>query len=88
MLARLPDGLDTSLARSWWGGHGLSGCQWHRIAITRAFHRDAPVLVRDEPTIALAARTEHHIFTRLKRLAAGRATLFITHCLLSHLAYA
>ncbi|MEU2243797.1 hypothetical protein ABZ572_30790 [Streptomyces sp. NPDC018338] len=47
--------------------------------IARAFHRDAPVLVIDEPTAALDARAEHRIFTRLKNLAAGRATLFITH---------
>ncbi|MER8233650.1 ATP-binding cassette domain-containing protein [Streptomyces sp. NPDC094049] len=79
VIAQLPDGLDTSLARSWWGGHDLSGGQWQRLAIARAFHRDAPVLVMDEPTAALDARAEHRIFTRLKNLAAGRATLFITH---------
>ncbi|MFD3997170.1 ATP-binding cassette domain-containing protein [Streptomyces sp. NPDC058583] len=79
VIAQLPDGLDTSLARSWWGGHDLSGGQWQRIAIARAFHRNAPVLVMDEPTAALDARAEHRIFTRLKRLAADRATLFITH---------
>ncbi|MFJ6101766.1 ATP-binding cassette domain-containing protein [Streptomyces sp. NPDC092359] len=79
VIAQLPDGLDTSLARSWWGGHDLSGGQWQRLAIARAFHRDAPVLVMDEPTAALDARAEHRVFTRLKHLAAGRATLFITH---------
>ncbi|MYV68247.1 ATP-binding cassette domain-containing protein [Streptomyces sp. SID2131] len=79
VIAQLPDGLDTSLARSWWGGHDLSGGQWQRLAIARAFHRDAPVLIMDEPTAALDARAEHRIFTRLKNLAAGRATLFITH---------
>ncbi|WP_432061533.1 ATP-binding cassette domain-containing protein [Streptomyces sp. S1] len=79
VIAHLPDGLDTSLARSWWGGHDLSGGQWQRLAIARAFHRNAPVLIMDEPTAALDARAEHRIFTRLKNLAAGRATLFITH---------
>ncbi|MFB7356007.1 ATP-binding cassette domain-containing protein [Streptomyces gardneri] len=79
VIAQLPKGLDTSLARSWWGGHDLSGGQWQRLAIARAFYRDAPVLVMDEPTAALDARAEHRIFTRLKSLAAGRATLFITH---------
>ncbi|MEU3538063.1 ABC transporter ATP-binding protein [Streptomyces paromomycinus] len=79
VLATLPHGLDTSLARSWWGGHDLSGGQWQRIAVARAFHRDAPVLVLDEPTAALDARAEHRIYTRLKALAAGRATVFITH---------
>ncbi len=79
VLAALPHGLDTSLARSWWGGHDLSGGQWQRIAVARAFHRDAPVLVMDEPTAALDARAEHLIYSRLRALAAGRATVFITH---------
>jgi ATP-binding cassette subfamily B protein len=79
VIAALPRGLDTSLARSWWGGHDLSGGQWQRVAVARAFHRDAPVLVMDEPTAALDARAEHRIYTRLKDLAAGRATVFITH---------
>lgn len=79
VIAALPHGLDTSLARSWWGGHDLSGGQWQRIAVARAFHRDAPVLVLDEPTAAMDARAEHRIYTRLKALAAGRATIFVSH---------
>ncbi|MER6913898.1 ABC transporter ATP-binding protein [Streptomyces sp. NPDC000594] len=80
VLAQLPQGLDTSLARSWWGGHDLSGGQWQRLAVARGFHRDAPVVVLDEPTSALDARAEHQLFTRLRTLAHGRAaTLFITH---------
>jgi ATP-binding cassette subfamily B protein len=76
---KLPDGLDTSLARSWWGGHDLSGGEWQRVAIARGFHRDAPVLILDEPTAAFDARAEHQVFSRLRALAAGRAALFITH---------
>ncbi|MFJ4342981.1 ABC transporter ATP-binding protein [Streptomyces sp. NPDC088915] len=79
VLAKLPDGLDTSLARSWWGGHDLSGGQWQRLAIARGFHRDAPVLILDEPTAALDARAEHQVFSRLRALSEGRAALFITH---------
>ncbi|MFE7622582.1 ABC transporter ATP-binding protein [Streptomyces sp. NPDC057509] len=79
VLETLPEGLDTSLARSWWGGHDLSGGQWQRIAIARAFHRDAPVLVLDEPTAALDARAEHQVFSRLRNLSADRTALFITH---------
>ncbi|MFI2258938.1 ABC transporter ATP-binding protein [Streptomyces tubercidicus] len=75
----LPQGLDTSLARSWWGGHDLSGGQWQRIAIARGFFRDAPVLILDEPTAALDARAEHRVFSHLAQLAAGRTTLFVTH---------
>ncbi|MEU7640934.1 ABC transporter ATP-binding protein [Streptomyces sp. NPDC039016] len=79
VIDNLPQGLDTSLARSWWGGHDLSGGQWQRIAIARAFHRDAPVLILDEPTAALDARAEHKVFSRLAHLAAGRTVLFVTH---------
>lgn len=79
IIAKLSEGLDTSLARSWWGGHDLSGGQWQRIAIARAFHRDTPVLVLDEPTAALDARAEHQVFSRLRSLSAGRTALFITH---------
>lgn len=84
VLTELPDGLDTSLARSWWNGHDLSGGQWQRIAIARAFHRDAPVLILDEPTSALDARAEHRVFSRLRALSdGGRSTLFITHRLVN-----
>ncbi|GHA47854.1 ABC transporter [Streptomyces spiroverticillatus] len=80
VLAQLPDGLDTSLARSWWGGHDLSGGQWQRIALARAFHRQGTVRVLDEPTAALDARAEHQVFSRLKALSATNGTtLFITH---------
>ncbi|MEV8388674.1 MULTISPECIES: ATP-binding cassette domain-containing protein [unclassified Streptomyces] len=78
-IDKLPGGLETSLARSWWGGHDLSGGQWQRIAIARAFHRDAPVHILDEPTAALDARAEHQIFSRIKTLAGGSTALFITH---------
>ncbi|MFJ4880045.1 ATP-binding cassette domain-containing protein [Streptomyces sp. NPDC088745] len=80
VLAKLPDGLDTSLARSWWGGHDLSGGQWQRIALARAFHRHGTVRVLDEPTAALDARAEHRVFSRLRALSAtDGVTLFITH---------
>ncbi|MGW2599501.1 ATP-binding cassette domain-containing protein [Streptomyces klenkii] len=83
VLNRLPAGLDTLLARSWWGGHDLSGGQWQRLAVARAFHRNAPLLVLDEPTAAMDARAEHRIFERLRALAAGRTTLFVTHRLIN-----
>ncbi|MFI6415321.1 ATP-binding cassette domain-containing protein [Streptomyces sp. NPDC050585] len=83
VIAGLPHGLDTSLARSWWGGHDVSGGQWQRLAVARAFHRDAHVLILDEPTAALDARAEHHILTRLRALASGRTTVYITHRLVN-----
>ncbi|MGW0708136.1 ABC transporter ATP-binding protein [Streptomyces sp. NPDC002643] len=79
VLDRLPNGLDTSLARSWWGGHDLSGGQWQRIALARSFHAQAAVHILDEPTAALDARAERQVFDHFRRLAAGRTALVITH---------
>ncbi|WP_439947147.1 ABC transporter ATP-binding protein [Streptomyces sp. BBFR109] len=79
VLNTLPDGLDTSLARSWWGGHDLSGGQWQRIALARSFHADAAVHILDEPTAALDARAERQVFDQFRELAAGRTALVITH---------
>ncbi|MBE1596689.1 ATP-binding cassette domain-containing protein [Streptomyces stelliscabiei] len=75
----LRSGLNTLLAKEWWGGQELSGGQWQRIALARAFHRPAGLLVLDEPTAALDPRAEHRIFTGLRRLAADRAVVLVTH---------
>ncbi|WP_406732257.1 ABC transporter ATP-binding protein [Streptomyces sp. NBC_01794] len=75
----LRSGLDTLLAREWFGGVELSGGQWQRIAIARAFHRPAGLLVMDEPTSALDARAEHRIFTGLRDIARDRAVVLVTH---------
>ncbi len=75
-IRHLPDGYRTQLAD---GGLRLSGGQRQRIAIARAILRDAPVLVLDEPTAGLDDRSVDRIIGPLLRLAAGRATLLITH---------
>ncbi|MFI0928435.1 ABC transporter ATP-binding protein [Streptomyces sp. NPDC021012] len=75
----LRSGLDTLLAREWFGGVQLSGGQWQRIAIARAFHRPAGLLVMDEPTSALDARAEHRIFSGLRAIAQDRAVVLVTH---------
>ncbi|MFB6556576.1 ATP-binding cassette domain-containing protein, partial [Streptomyces sp. NPDC056405] len=62
VVTELRSGLDTVLARDWLGGQELSGGQWQRIALTRAFHRPAGLLVLDEPTSALDPLGEHRIF--------------------------
>ncbi|MFJ7279393.1 ATP-binding cassette domain-containing protein [Kitasatospora sp. NPDC098663] len=80
VLAGLPDGLDTNLAPSFWGGRDLSGGQWQRLAAARAFLRaDAPVLVCDEPTSALDPLAEEAMYERIRRLAKGRTVILITH---------
>jgi ATP-binding cassette, subfamily B, bacterial len=79
VVGRLPDGYDTMLGKWFDGGHQLSGGEWQKVALARAFMRDAQVLVLDEPTAALDAQAEYELFARLKALAAGRTTLFISH---------
>lgn len=75
----LPKGYDSPLGRWFDQGVNLSGGEWQKIALARAFLRDSPILMLDEPTSALDARAEHDLFTRLRALAHGRTTLYISH---------
>ena len=61
------------------GGVGLSGGQWQRLALARVVLRDAPVWVLDEPTSAVDAETEEEIFARLKVAAVGRLVVLVSH---------
>ena len=72
-------GLDTTLGRTFEGGQDLSGGQWQKIAIARAYFRDAKVLVLDEPTAALDARAELEIFEQFRALAGDRTAVFVSH---------
>ncbi|MFC4060665.1 ABC transporter ATP-binding protein [Planomonospora corallina] len=83
VVADLPHGYDTLLDRRFKDGQELSGGQWQRIAVARGFHRDAPLLICDEPTAALDARAEHTLFERIREHAGGRTVLLITHRLAS-----
>ena len=78
-LENLPQGYETLLAKEFAGGHDLSGGQWQRVALARAFFRDAALLVLDEPTAALDARSEHQVFEHVRELAHGRSLLLISH---------
>jgi ATP-binding cassette, subfamily B, bacterial len=78
-LARLPDGYETILGKRFRGGQDLSIGQWQRVALARAFFRDAQLLILDEPTASLDARSEHALFERVQRLAEGRSVLLISH---------
>jgi ATP-binding cassette subfamily B protein len=78
VIATLDAGLNTLLGRRF-GGRELSGGEWQKIALARAFVRDAPILVLDEPTAALDVRAEYDVYQRFADLTRGRATLLISH---------
>lgn len=78
LIASLPEGLDTWLGRRF-GQRDLSAGQWQRLAIARSFARSAPLLILDEPTASLDARTEEELFRRFRELAQGRTTILISH---------
>jgi ATP-binding cassette subfamily B protein len=78
-IAALAAGYDTMLGPEFVGGTDLSLGQWQRIALARAFFRDAPFIILDEPTAALDARAEHDLFERIRALLAGRTVLLISH---------
>jgi ATP-binding cassette, subfamily B, bacterial len=79
VIARLPQGYDTTLGKWFDQGHQLSGGEWQKIALARAFMRDAQILILDEPTAALDAQAEYEIFARMKELTADKTALFISH---------
>ncbi|MFI5558802.1 ABC transporter ATP-binding protein [Amycolatopsis japonica] len=78
-IERLPSGYDSPLGRWFDQGVSLSGGEWQKIALARAFLREAPILILDEPTSALDAQAEHDLFSRLRELSEGRTTLYISH---------
>lgn len=84
VIADLPRGLDTLLARNFSGGHELSGGQWQRLGIARAAYRRGSILIVDEPTAALDARAEIEVFDKIRALAGtGQTVVLITHRLAS-----
>jgi len=80
LLQTLPGGLDAALGHWFEKGSELSGGQWQKVALARAFMREeADILVLDEPTAALDAESEHAVFERFRELAKGRTTIVISH---------
>src|SRR3989475_1281741 len=79
VIARLPGQYDQMLGRRFDGGGDLSGGEWQKAALARAYLRDAQVLILDEPTAALDARSEYEVFQRFAELTAGKMALFISH---------
>ncbi len=79
VVSRLPQGYDTTLGKWFDQGHQLSGGEWQKVALARAFMRDAQILILDEPTAALDAQAEYEIFARMKELTEEKTALFISH---------
>jgi ATP-binding cassette, subfamily B, bacterial len=79
VVSRLPAGYDQVLGRRFEGGVDLSGGEWQKLALARAYLRDAQVLILDEPTASLDARSEHEVFDRFAELTEGKMALLISH---------
>jgi ATP-binding cassette, subfamily B, bacterial len=79
IIEALPERYETQLGRLFDGGVDLSAGNWQKLAVSRAFMRDADILVLDEPTSALDAEAEHALFERFRRLTEGRMALLISH---------
>jgi energy-coupling factor transporter ATP-binding protein EcfA2 len=79
LLPRLPHGYRQMLGRRFEGGADLSGGEWQKVALARAYMRDAQLLILDEPTASLDARAEYQVFLRFGELMAGRTAVLISH---------
>lgn len=79
VVESLPGGYDQMIGRRFASGVDLSGGQWQKIALGRAYMRDAQLLILDEPTAALDARAEHEVFQRFADLTAGKTAVLISH---------
>lgn len=79
VIERLPGGYDQALGKRFRDGVELSGGEWQKIAIARAYMRDAEVLILDEPTAALDARSEYEVFQRFRNLSIGKTAVLISH---------
>jgi ATP-binding cassette subfamily B protein len=79
LLPRFPKGYRQMLGRRFDEGVELSGGEWQKIALARAYMRDAQALILDEPTASLDARAEYEVFIRFSQLVAGRMAVIISH---------
>jgi len=79
VIAKLPAGYEQMIGKRFRNGVELSGGEWQKIAIARAYMREAEVLILDEPTAALDARSEYEVFRRFKELSHGKTAILISH---------
>jgi ATP-binding cassette subfamily B protein len=79
VIRKLPKSYEQILGRRFEGGVDLSGGEWQKMALARAYLRDAQLLILDEPTAALDAKSEHEVFQRFAELTHGKMALLISH---------
>jgi ATP-binding cassette subfamily B protein len=79
VVSKFANGYDQMLGRRFEGGVELSGGEWQKMALARAYLRDAQMLILDEPTAALDARSELEVFERFAELTEGKMALLISH---------
>ncbi len=79
LITRLPKGYETMLGKWFEDGEELSAGEWQKVALARAFMRDAQIMVLDEPTSALDAKSEYEVFRGFKRLIQGRSAILVSH---------
>jgi ATP-binding cassette, subfamily B, bacterial len=79
LIARFPNGYEQMVGRRFEGGVDLSGGEWQKLALARAYMRDAQLLILDEPTATLDARAEYEVFQRFAELTEGRMAVLISH---------
>src|SRR5690606_8459998 len=79
VIQKLPEGYQQMVGKRFKRGVDLSGGEWQKIAIARAYMRDAQVLILDEPTAALDARSEFEVFQRFKELSDNKTAVLISH---------
>lgn len=78
-LETLPAGFDQVVGKLFDGGIDLSGGQWQKLALARAFYRDAPILILDEPTSSIDAKAEYEIFQNVQKLQQDKTVIIISH---------
>jgi ATP-binding cassette, subfamily B, bacterial len=79
VIAGFADKYDQMIGKRFRNGIELSGGEWQKLAIARAYMRGAEVLILDEPTAALDARAEYEVFQRFKELSVGKTAILISH---------
>jgi ATP-binding cassette subfamily B protein len=79
LITRLPKGYETMLGKWFEDGEELSIGEWQKVALARAFLRDAQIIVLDEPTSSLDAKSEYEVFEKFRQLLNGRSAILISH---------